>query len=235
MITAAIMQPYFFPYIGYFQLISSVDIFIIYDNVKYTKKGWINRNRILQNGLDTIFSLPLKKDSDFLNISERTLSTDFDREKFLKQIEGNYRRAPYFMQIFPLIQDIVRHKDDNLFHYLFYSIVQTCTHLGITTKIVTSSDISINHEIRGQEKVLALCKAIGASNYVNAIGGTALYSTEVFQMNGLDLKFLKTNILEYPQFENEFVPWLSIIDILMFNSSEKVREILTTGYELVGE
>ena len=94
----AIMQPYFLPYIGYFQLIAAVDQFIVYDNIKYTKKGWINRNRLLQNGTDTVFSIPLSKDSDALDIRERQIAADFRRDKLLKQIAEAYRKAPYFGQ-----------------------------------------------------------------------------------------------------------------------------------------
>src|SRR3990172_6576640 len=118
-----IMQPYFLPYIGYFQLIGSVDLFIVYDNIKYTKKGWINRNRMLQNGKDVMFSLPLKGDSDFLDVRDRELAADFNRDKFLDRISGAYRRAPYFAQTFPLIEQIVRHEKRNLFEFIHHSIV----------------------------------------------------------------------------------------------------------------
>ena len=77
----AIMQPYFFPYIGYFQLIKSVDEFVIYDNIQYTKKGWINRNRILVNGTDYLISLPLKKDSDYLNVVDRQLAESWEKDR----------------------------------------------------------------------------------------------------------------------------------------------------------
>src|ERR1019366_7530880 len=107
------MQPYFFPYIGYFQLIAAVDLFIVYDNIKYTKKGWINRNRMLQNGKDVMFSLPLKNGSDYLDVCERELAADFNRDKLLSQLSGVYRRAPYFAQTYPLIEEIVRYDDTN--------------------------------------------------------------------------------------------------------------------------
>src|SRR5467141_3329484 len=109
------MQPYFFPYVGYFQLIRSVDLFIVYDNIKYTKKGWINRNRLLRNGKGVVFSLPLKSDFDHLDVRERELAADFNRDKLLNQFEGAYRRAPHFALTFPLIERIVRHHDSNLF------------------------------------------------------------------------------------------------------------------------
>ena len=229
----AIMQPYFFPYIGYFQLIAAVDQFIVYDNIKYTKKGWINRNRKLQNGKDVMFSLPLKNDSDSLNVCERVLAVDFNRDKLLNQFKGSYRHAPYFAQTFPLIEQIVRHHDANLFCFLHHSIVKTCEHLGITTEIRISSGIAIDHDLKNQDKVLALCAALGASTYVNAIGGRELYSTETFRERGVELKFIQSKPFEYPQFGDEFVPWLSIVDVMMFNSVETIKESLVMKFELV--
>lgn len=229
----AIMQPYFFPYIGYFQLIASVDQFIVYDNIKYTKKGWINRNRMLQNGADVMFSLPLKKDSDSLDVVERELAADFNRDKLLNQFKGAYRRAPYFEQTFPLIEQIVRHEDANLFRYLHNSIVKTCEHLDIKTEINISSGIAIDHTLQSQDKVLALCEAVGASTYVNAIGGMELYSKVMFREKGIELKFIKSKPFEYAQFGAEFVPWLSIIDVMMFNELDAVHDCISNNYELI--
>ena len=227
------MQPYFFPYIGYFQLISAVDMFIVYDNIKYTKKGWINRNRMLQNGRDVMFSLPLKSDSDNLDVCERELAADFNRDKLLNQFNGAYRRAPYFAQTFPLVEQIVRYEDTNLFRYLHHSIVRTCEHLGIATEIRISSGIAINHDLKNQDKVLALCAAVGARTYVNAIGGVELYSKESFQKKGIELKFIQSKPFEYPQFDKEFVPWLSIIDVMMFNPRDTIQTCISTNYELI--
>lgn len=229
----AIMQPYFFPYIGYFQLIAAVDMFIVYDNIKYTKKGWINRNRMLQNGKDEVFSLPLKSDSDYLDVCERELAADFNRDKLLNQIKNAYRRAPYFAQTFPLIEQIVRYEEANLFRYLHHSISRTCEHLGITTEIRVSSGIAIDHDLKNQDKVLALCEAVGASTYVNAIGGMELYSKEVFQEKGVKLKFIQSKPFEYSQFGDAFVPWLSIVDVMMFNSLDTIQTCISTNYELI--
>ena len=228
-----IMQPYFFPYIGYFQLIAAVDLFIVYDNIKYTKKGWINRNRMLQNGKDAMFSLPLKNDSDYLNVCERELAADFNRDKLLSQFKGSYRRAPYFAQTFPLIEQIVRHQDTNLFRFLHYSIVKTCEYLGITTEIGISSNIAIDHDMKNQDKVLALCQATGASTYINAIGGTELYSRETFREKGIALKFIQSKPFKYEQFGDAFVPWLSIIDVIMFNSKEQTLAGITGNFDLI--
>ena len=227
------MQPYFFPYIGYFQLIAAVDMFIVYDNIKYTKKGWINRNRILQNGKDVMFSLPLKSDSDYLDVCARELSAEFDHDKLLNQFKAAYRLAPYFAQTFPLVEQIVRYEDTNLFRFLHYSIINICEHLGVTTEIRISSDFSIDHELKSQDKVLALCEAVGASAYVNAIGGMDLYSKETFLEKGIELKFIRSLPFEYPQFGNEFVPWLSIIDVMMFNSLDAIKTCISTNYELI--
>jgi hypothetical protein len=230
---AAIMQPYFFPYIGYFQLIAAVDMFIVYDNIKYTKKGWINRNRMLQNGKDVMFSLPLKSDSDYLDVCERELAADFNRDKLLNQFNGEYRRAPYFTQTIPLVEQIVRYEDTNLFRFLHHSIVRTCEHLGIATEIRISSGIAINNDLKNQGKVLALCEAVGASTYVNAIGGRELYSKETFREKGIELKFIQSKPFEYPQFGDAFVPWLSIIDVMMFNSKEETHASITDNFDLI--
>lgn len=229
----AVMQPYFFPYIGYFQLIAAVDIFIVYDDIKYTKKGWINRNRMLQNGKDVMFSLPLKRGSDYLDVCERELATDFNRDKLLNQFNVAYRRAPYFAQTFALAQQIMRYEDGNLFRFLHHSLVRTCEHLGITTEIRISSGIAIDHELKNQDKVLALCAAVGATAYVNAIGGMALYSREGFREKGIDLQFIKSKPFEYVQFGDAFVPWLSIIDVMMFSRLDTIQSCISTNYELI--
>lgn len=228
-----IMQPYFLPYIGYFQLLASVDQFIVYDNIKYTKQGWINRNRMLLNGTDTMFSLPLKKGSDSLNVIERELAAEFDRSKLLNQFKGAYGRAPQFELIYPVLERIVRHEDDNLFRYIHHSIVRLCEHLGIKTEIKISSEIDIDHELKGQDKVLALCKGVCASTYINAIGGVELYDKDDFRLQGIDLKFIKTRPLEYAQLGSEFVPWLSILDVLMFNPLNTVRACINENYDWI--
>jgi WbqC-like protein len=229
---AAIMQPYFLPYIGYFQLIAGVDVFVVYDNIKYTKKGWINRNRMLSNGTDAMFSLPLKNGSDALDVVERELAADFNRGRLLNQLKGAYARAPYFAQTFPLIERIVRYDERNLFRYIRHSIVSVCEHLGLTTEIRVSSDIAADHELKGQDKVIALCEALGADCYVNPIGGVELYSKEAFKARGIDLKFIRSKPFEYRQFDNAFVSWLSIIDVMMFNPLAVVQRQISSGYTL---
>jgi WbqC-like protein family len=229
----AIMQPYFFPYIGYFQLIASVDLFVIYDNIKYTKKGWINRNRFLRNGADCVFTVPLRKDSDSLDVRDRAIANDFDRGKLVNQLREAYHRAPHFQLAFPVVEKTIMAPHDNLFEYVHGSVTEVCRYLGIGTRIVPSSTLAIDLALKAQDKVLALCKAAGASAYVNAIGGQELYSREAFREASVELKFLKTNPIEYLQFGDPFVPWLSIIDVMMFNPVAKIREFLESRYALI--
>jgi hypothetical protein len=231
--TIAIMQPYFLPYIGYFQLIAAVDIFILYDNIKYTKKGWINRNRMLRNEKDVMFSVSLKKNSDLLNICEREISVDFSDSKLLNQFKNAYQKAPYFNQTFPLIEQIVRYRDENLFTYLHNSIRKICEHLGIDTPIRVSSTIAVDDSLKNENKVLALCEAVGGGGYINALGGMELYSQEAFKKKEIELKFIKSLPFEYKQFGNTFIPWLSIIDVMMFNSQLKIEEQIFEGYSLI--
>ncbi|MDA9871192.1 WbqC family protein [Gammaproteobacteria bacterium] len=226
-----IMQPYFLPYVGYFHLIASVDQFIMYDNIKYTKKGWINRNRILMNDTATLVSLPLKKGSDSLEIVERELALDYDRSKLLNQIKGAYGRAAQFELTYPVLERIVQHDERNLFRYIKYSVIQLCEYLGISTEIRNSSEIKVNHKLKGQDKVLAMCTAVGANTYVNPIGGTGLYDKDDFRNQGIDLKFCQTRHFEYAQLGGVFVPRLSIIDMLMFNPMDTVRAHIHSGFD----
>ena len=230
----AIMQPYIFPYIGYFQLINSVDEFVIYDNIQYTKKGWINRNRILMNGKDTLITVPLKKDSDFLNIVNREISQDWvkERVKRLNQIKSSYKKSPYFDESFSLIEKCLMNPNSNLFDFIYDSICNLNEYFGIKTKVIKSSELQINHDLKSKDKVIEICKCLNSDIYINAIGGVDLYDKEDFKNNGIQLNFIKSNPIKYKQFENEFVPWLSIIDVMMFNSKEEISNYIK-NYTLV--
>ena len=230
----AIMQPYFFPYIGYFQLMNAVDEFVVYDNIQYTKRGWINRNRILVNGQDNFISLTIKKDSDYLNVVDRTLSESWqqDRKKMVNRIVESYRKAPYFNEVIGLLEKCILFEETNLFDFIFHSLFEVKNFLGIPTKLVVSSEVNIDHNLKSAQKVKAICKALNASVYINPIGGLDLYNQNDFQMSELKLQFLKSNPLQYKQFSHEFVPWLSIIDVLMFNSREEVHSNLIKEYTL---
>jgi len=225
-----IMQPYFLPYIGYFQLIQSVDRFVIYDNIQFAKKGWINRNRILVNGKDEFITIPLKKDSDYLDIDKRYLADTFepDSQKILRRIKESYRKAPHFDIVYSIIEDVINYKDRNLFFFLFNSVRSICAYLEINTEFIVSSSVDIDHSLRAEEKVLAIAVKMNADTYVNPIGGLDLYSKDNFRTYNVDLKFIQSDSLVYRQFDNEFVPWLSILDVMMFNSNGEIKRMLNS-------
>ncbi len=227
-----IMQPYFFPYIGYFQLMEAADEFVIYDNIQFSKKGWINRNRILVNGTDAYITLPLKKDSDFLDVKDRYLSDDWpqERKKMLNRLTESYRKAPFFNLVFPIIEEALLYENRNLFDFILHSLQVTRRYLGITTPLIVSSNITIDHGLKAEQKVMALCRARQADVYINPIGGVDLYSKPDFEQAGIELKFLKADNIHYPQFKNEFIPYLSIIDVMMFNSRDDIRQHLSSSF-----
>ncbi len=231
----AIMQPYILPYIGYFQLINAADKFVVYDNIQFTKKGWINRNRILVNGKDEYFTIPLKKDSDFLNIDQRKLSGTFktERIKLLRRITESYRKAPEFNSVYSLLESVINHDEENLFGFIYQSLQAVCKYLDIKTEFIISSAIPIDHQLKSQDKVMAICKAMNATQYINPVGAVELYAKEIFKQNNIELNFIKSDPIEYRQFNNVFIPWLSMIDVMMFNSKEKVHEYLQSGYTII--
>lgn len=226
--TIAIMQPYLFPYIGYWQLINAVDTFVVYDNIQFTKKGWFNRNNILLNGKKTLFSIPLKKEPNYLDVVNKHLASNSEKEilKIISQIKNGYKKAPYFDTVFPMIEEIFLNKENNLFMYIFYSIEKVCKYLDINTKIVISSSVNIDHHLKSQDKVLAINKEFNSIKYVNPIGGIELYSKKYFDAENIELLFLESEVVEYKQFSNDFIPYLSILDVMMFNSKADVKKML---------
>lgn len=225
-----IMQPYFMPYIGYWQLIASVDIYVIYDDVNYIKKGWINRNNILVNNDKQMFTIALNGASQNKLINEITIADDFI--KLRKTIHMAYHKAPYYNDVMALLNKIFSYKSSNLADFIANSIKLVCQNLDIQTKIIMSSDIEKNNSLKGQNKILEICKLLKADAYYNAIGGQELYDKDNFKAEGIDLHFIQTNLAPYTQLGNKYVPGLSMIDVLMFNSQQQVTEMLNL-YKLV--
>lgn len=221
-----IMQPYFFPYLGYWQLINAVDRYVVYDDVNFIKGGWISRNNILLNGKKHMITMPLCSPSSNKRINEIEITKDrIAINKGIKTIKAAYLKAPYYEIVMPVIEKLINNA--NTIAILNYnSIVEIGKYLDFKTEILLSSKIEKNNELRGTEKVLQINKILGADTYYNAIGGQDLYSKKEFFKEGLNLNFLKMNDIQYKQYNNEFVPSLSIIDVLMFNSVEKIHEML---------
>ncbi|MGB5965067.1 MAG: WbqC family protein [Sulfurimonadaceae bacterium] len=228
--TLAIMQPYFFPSIGYWQLLNAVDTFVIYDDVNFIKKGYINRNSILHTGQVQKITLELSGASQNKLINE--IEVGNNSKKLLKSIEQAYKKAPQYEIVFPLIESILENPEKNLAKFIGNSLQKIADYLECNTEIVYSSDLEKDNNLKAQDKVLDICKRLGASNYINAIGGQELYNKEAFEAENIELKFIKTELIEYKQFKNEFVPYLSIIDIMMFNSNKAIQNMLNS-YKLV--
>lgn len=232
--TIAIMQPYFFPYIGYWQLIRAVDRFIIYDDVNYIKGGWINRNRLLINGKPVYITVPLHQSSPNKRICDIALRPSPDwRNKLAKSVEMTYRQAPCFAEVFPIIEELIRHESDNLAHYLAHQLQTLAAFMGINTEFVVTSRCYKNEQLSGQARILDICKREEAATYINPQGGQALYEADTFRSAGIDLRFIVMRPIPYKQHALEFVPSLSIIDALMEIGPIEIKHHLA-GYDLVG-
>lgn len=225
----AIMQPYLFPYLGYFQLIRSVDTFVVYDDVNYMKGGWINRNFILDQDDKQLITLPLQGASPNQLINQ--VSVGGRQRKLVESIRHNYSKAPHFKTVFPLVEDVLMQEEKNLARYLDYGLNRVCDHLGLHPQWHISSSLKKDNELRGQDKVLAICEELGATHYINVPGGRDLYDNDSFTDKGIKLSFIQPKLNSYPQFGNPFVPSLSIIDVMMFNDQEQCGKLLQE-YEL---
>lgn len=224
----AVMQPYLFPYIGYFQLINAVDVFVFYDDVDYIKNGWINRNRILMNGKSHYITVPCSKaSSNKLINSIQYDSTTKDYRKIVKTIKQAYRKAPYFDQVFPMIERVFSTSTDQISVLAQQSILAVTSYLGIpTTFKVSSSDYPSTRDLEKADRLTAICREEGASVYMNPIDGSELYDKGYFLDQEILLTFLRPEPVKYKQYSDKFIPWLSIIDILMFNSIDEIKSLL---------
>lgn len=221
------MQPYLFPYIGYFQLLKAVDQFIILDNVQYINRGWINRNRVLINGKDNLFSFSVKKDGREKNICERFFAEDFkeNKGKFLQKLQCAYKKAPNYEDAMDVIEKCLQGNTLQINRRIGETLIKICQYLNINTEILYASEL-LSKEEKGEIYLIQVSKKLNADIYINPIGGQKLYNKENFKEQGIDLYFLQTEKIEYEQFKNEFVENLSIIDVMMFNSAEKIGDLL---------
>ena len=227
--TLAIMQPYFLPYIGYMQLMNAVDTFVLYDDVAFINKGWINRNRLLINGQEFMFTIPLKDASQNKRINEVHIADDPKwRGKLLKTVEQGYRKAPYYQTVMPLTEKIINFTTDSIADLIHSSLVELNQYLAIPTRLVPSSTIYANADLRAQERILDICRQENATRYINPIGGRELYDKPTFTEAGIELNFINTRKIDYPQGNNRngFIPWLSILDILMYNDKPRIKAML---------
>ncbi len=226
----AIMQPYVFPYVGYFQLVNAVDVFVFYDDVHFIKQGWIHRNTILSGNQPQLFSIPLQKQSSNKLINETKINNELIsrwRNKFLKTLEQAYNKAPYFSEINNLIYDVFETEYNSIAELSISSVQNVAKYLNMDTTFQVSSQLYEDSKgIDKEERIIDICKKSKNSEYINAIGGRELYTKTSFKKKGVDLSFLKTTLTPYKQWDNTFTPGLSIIDVLMFNSIIETKELL---------
>ena len=233
----AVMQPYIFPYIGYFQLIQATDVFVFYDDVNFIKGGWIHRNRLLVNNSDILFTVPLLKPSSFRKLNEIEINTKIYKtwkEKFFRTIKQSYSKAPFYKEVLPLIESVFTSVDSvNIGKLAARSVMEICNYLDIKTQFIFSSERFAESQNMGRtDRLLYIAKLLKSHTYINTIGGKELYKTEDFIKEEIVLKFIKTGEVVYPQYAHKFIPNLSIIDVLMFNSKEEIQKMLNS-YELI--
>lgn len=223
----SIMQPYFFPYLGYFQLIHASDVFVAYDTVQYIRRGWINRNRILDGNGPTWLTLPVEYDIRTSTIEHRRYfdPDGRERQRLVNKLHGNYRRAPHFRAAMAVLEPLVLNPEPNIAAYNVHLLRALSAHLGIDTRFELASRLPAPR-LGGTPGLLALCQALGARTYLNSIGGIALYDREDFAGANVDLRFLRSEAEPYPQFGNDPVGSLSIIDVLMFNDAARIAALL---------
>lgn len=228
--TLGIMQPYFMPYIGYWQLMAAVDAYVVYDDVNYIKGGWVSRNRILMDGKPHLFTITLNGASPNKLFNEIDVRDNF--VKFRKMLQNCYAKAPYFSNTMQLMEQVYSCEQRDLGHFMLHQFQMVLDYLQCDTKLILSSELTKDNTLRGAEKVKHICKLLGADTYYNAIGGRELYDKSDFAVQGVDLKFVQTLSVQYKQFNDKFQPNLSLIDVLMFNSREEVQQLLNQ-YKLV--
>jgi len=222
----SINQPYFFPYIGYFQLIHASDKFISLEDVNYITGGWINRNRILINGAPAYLSVPIIDASQNRKINEtRVLKQEGWKEDILKKLRMSYSRAPYYSDCFKLVSNTLNIASELISDIAFQSILEVCNYVGLRREFGKSSGMN---DLKGEEKIIGICLSENADTYINLPGGENIYNKDSFSKQGITLKFIEPNIREYNQFKEPFVPSLSIIDVLMFNSPDTVSEMISS-------
>jgi len=236
-----IMQSYFFPYIGYFQLINCVDKFIIYEHVSFRKKSWITRNRILDKGNEeAIFiNVPINSASSFKNIGEIKINQGKNwSNKILNLIYFNYKKAEHFDNIYPFIEQLFSLDTDLIHDFNAIIIIKICDLLEIDTEISFKNKeyLLLEKDLKNlpaqndldikTQRIIDICKKEKAVNYINPTGGREIYHKPDFMANQIQLNFLETNKITYEQFNSKHEPFLSIIDVLMHNGVNKTKEFL---------
>ena len=228
-----IMQPYLFPYVGYFSLIKYTDKWIVFDTVQYIEKGWMNRNQIIHPTKPeaTYFIVPLKKHPRETLIKDVEINQN---ENYIERINGQFsaaykkRRAPYYSEVMEIINSCFSKEKKSLSQLNICSLHSVCKYLGIPFNydIFSKMNLDINPVHDAGEWALNISKALHAKEYVNPPGGVDIFDRKKFDDANIALNFLKINFTPYDQKKANFIEGLSILDLMMFNSPEKINEML---------
>lgn len=225
--TLAANQPYFLPYLPYWQLIRCADLFLLADDYAYIRSGWVNRNRILVSGKPQYLRLEVCSNPESRLIRDRLLMAHPDKlRKKLRTLQMAYHKAPCFEEGYALAERILRYPERNLALFLEHSIREVCAYLDIRTPIGRTSDLPGNDRFKREERVYDQCRRVGADTYVNAIGGQDLYHFDEFAARGIRLRFIKSGLPPYPQGKGPFVERLSILDAIMYTPREQLTGML---------
>ncbi len=235
----AIMQPYFFPYLGYFSLIKNTDSFILFDTVQFIRHGWIERNRVLkQNEGWQYIAVPLQKHSrDTLIKDIKINNTEKWKDKIFAQLTHYKKKSPFYKETIDVLKQGLDIDTDSITQLNYSTLGAVCKYLGITfnCQIYSEMGLIIDTVTAPDEWALNICKSLGdIDEYWNPEGGVEFFETSKYTNAGINIKFIKHNLPYYSQRRGEgvFEPGLSIVDVLMFNPPEKIREMLDY-YELV--
>ena len=217
----SIMQPYFLPYVGYWQLINLSDEFVILDDVNYRNRSWIARNKILENNQSKLINLQLVKASQNKKINEILIFGK--KEKCFNIISNSYKKAPYYNSVISMLEKIIMNSELNLSNYLTYSIRLINEFLDLKATVTLSSNLKNSNNLSGEERIINICKSMNAGEYINVLSGSNLYDKSKFLDNSIRLKFLNTDIKPYNQNVKNFIPNLSIVDLLMFLPKDLIK------------
>lgn len=225
-----IMQPYFMPYLGYFSLIKQVDHFILFDTPQFIRHGWIERNKVLKlNGEPFYIKVPLvkhKRTEPIINININNSMAWQD--KLFAQLTHYKKQAPFYKNTIELLKSILEYKTDSITKLNEFALFKINAYLGINTTITVCSemDLDIPKTLEPDEYALHICKALGANSYINPIGGRTFFNTKKYTSAQVEIKFLEQLPTPYQQFTNKFVPFLSIVDVMMFNSRADINSMM---------
>lgn len=227
------MQPYFFPYVGYFSLIRQTDKWVLLDVVQYIRHGWIERNRILKPGEGWQYiSVPLVKSSRDTLIREMRIRTDEDwKKRIFSQLEHYKKRSPFYQSVIELLRNCFAFETDSIVQLNHHILKIICGYLGIRYEgmIFSEMGLRISEVKHAGQWALNITEAIGGTEYINPVGGMEIFREEEFASKNIKLSFLQNELIEYSQRRGVFEPGLSIIDVLMFNSVEDTVRLIDSN------